>query len=93
MILIQTPDGGIHEYHLGPTPQGLRLFRACASYELGTMLRDAGWTIIGVRTETAKRLLARAGLLPEPSALGHLTPSNRIRAARHERMRSLTFVP
>ena len=63
MVVIRLPDGSTQDYHLGRTPHGLRLVRPCASYELSVMLADAGWEIVGVRTEAAKRLLRSAGLL------------------------------
>ena len=65
MVVMRLPDGSTQEFHLRQTPHGLRLLRPSASYDLAAMMAEAGWIVIGVRTETAKRLLRRVGLSPE----------------------------
>jgi hypothetical protein len=42
MVVRQIPDGATCEYSLRPSKSGLRLERSCASYDLITMIRDAG---------------------------------------------------
>ena len=63
MVMIRMPDGDTQDYHLRASRHGLRLVRACASYDLMAMIREGGWTIAGVRTRAAKRMLEKAGLL------------------------------
>ena len=63
MVVIETSPGSTQEYQLHSEPQGLRLVGRYASYDLATMMRDAGWQIVGVRSEAAERLLEKAGLL------------------------------
>jgi hypothetical protein len=63
MVVIEATDGSTREYQLRSDPQGLRLVGGCASYDLATMMREVGWQIVGIRSEAAKRLLAKAGLL------------------------------
>jgi hypothetical protein len=65
MVVIRMPDGSTQEFHLRQTPHGLRLLRPSASYDLAAMMAEAEWTIVGVRTEAAKRLLRRVGLSAE----------------------------
>jgi hypothetical protein len=64
VVVIRMPDGSIQDFHLRGVSESLRLVRPCASYELAMMVADGRWEIVGVRTEAAKRLLRRAGLLP-----------------------------
>jgi hypothetical protein len=56
---MQLPDGSTCEYRLQATKWGLRLVRSCASYDLLTLVRDAGWTIREVKTDIARRRLAQ----------------------------------
>jgi hypothetical protein len=63
MVVMEAPDGSTREYQLHSGPQGVRLVGRCASYDLATMMREVGWQIVGVRSEAARRLLAKAGLL------------------------------
>ena len=56
-------------YQLCQTPEGLRLVGRGASYALTAMLSDAGWRIVGIRSESAKRLLKVAGLLTDSDAI------------------------
>jgi hypothetical protein len=67
MVVIRTPDGATVEYRLRRTGRCLRAELQCTSYDLATMIQDAGWQIVGVRTFVARRLLLHAGLLT-PSA-------------------------
>jgi len=60
MIVMELPDGTTCEYRLRATKRGLRLERSCASYDLLTMVRDAGWAIREVKTEMAHSRLLRA---------------------------------
>jgi hypothetical protein len=50
MVLVLLPDGTTCECRLQQTEHGLRLVRACASYDLHTMLQEAGWRILEVKT-------------------------------------------
>ena len=77
MVVIRTPDGATAEYRLRRTQTGLRLELRCASYDLVTMVLEAGWQIVGTRTHVAERLLLRAGLLT--SEIDRLPPSRRSR--------------
>jgi hypothetical protein len=65
MVVVRLPDGSTQEFHLRQTPHGLRLLRPSASYDLAAMMAEAGWIVVGVRTEVAKRLLRRVGLATE----------------------------
>jgi hypothetical protein len=70
VVVMQLPDGSTCEYRLRATKWGLRLVRSCASYDLLTLVRDAGWTIREVKTEIARRHLAQVfQTLPHPSGL------------------------
>jgi hypothetical protein len=62
MVVMEAPDGSTREYQLHSGPLGLRLVGTCASYDLATMMREVGWQIVGVRSEAARHLLAKAGL-------------------------------
>jgi hypothetical protein len=42
MVVIRTPDGATVEYRLRRTANGLRLELRCASYDLATMVLEAG---------------------------------------------------
>jgi hypothetical protein len=63
MVIIRTPDGATVEYRLRRAERRLRAELRCTSYDLATMVQDAGWQIVGVRTFIARRLLLHAGLL------------------------------
>ena len=69
MVVIRLPDGSTEDYQLCQTPEGLRLVGRGASYALTAMLSDAGWRIVGIRSESAKRLLRVAGLLTDSVAI------------------------
>ena len=69
MVVIRLPDGSTEDYQLCQTPEGLRLVGRGASYALTAMLSDAGWRIVGIRSESAKRLLKVAGLLTDSDAI------------------------
>jgi hypothetical protein len=60
MLLMELPDGTTCEYRLRAAKHGLRLERSYASYDLLTMVRDAGWVIRDVKTKIAHRRLMRA---------------------------------
>ena len=60
MLVMQVPDGTTCEYRLRAAKRGLRLERSCASYDLLTLVRDAGWVIRDVKTTIAHRRLMRA---------------------------------
>jgi hypothetical protein len=60
MLLMQLPDGTTCECQLRSTKWGLRLVRRCASFDLLAMVRDGGWVIREVKTDAARRHLARA---------------------------------
>src|SRR5262245_37387720 len=62
MVVIRTPNGATAEYRLCRAPEGLRLVQPCASYDLTTMIVDAGWRIVEIKTFAAGRLLQSAGL-------------------------------
>jgi hypothetical protein len=62
-VVMLASDGSTREYRLRRTEQGLRLIGVHATYDLATMMNEEGWRIVGVRTEAAKKLLSRAGLL------------------------------
>ena len=69
MVVMQLPDGSTCEYGLRATKWGLRLVRSCVSYDLLTLVRDAGWTIRDVKTDIARRRLAQVfGITPRSSA-------------------------
>jgi hypothetical protein len=59
MVVMQMPDGTTRRYDLRASESGLRLVRACASYDLLAMLRDAGWRIHAVTDEVDRRRLVR----------------------------------
>ena len=63
MVIVSMPDGTTKAYRLRRTREGLRVELRWTSYDLVTMVDEAGWRIVAVETETAKRLLASAGLL------------------------------
>jgi hypothetical protein len=70
VVVMQLPDGSTCEYRLRTTKWGLRLVRSCASYDLVTLVRDAGWTIREVKTDIARRRLAEVfGTTPRSSGL------------------------
>jgi hypothetical protein len=54
MVLMRMPDGTTCEYWLQPSKWGLRLTRSCVSYDLATMLRNAGWRIQEIAGECAE---------------------------------------
>jgi hypothetical protein len=60
MLVMRLPDGTKCEYRLQSTNRGLRLVTSCASYDVVTMVRDAGWTIDEVKTDIARKRLRRA---------------------------------
>jgi hypothetical protein len=60
MVVMHIPNGPTAEYRLVGSKSGLRLVRSCASYDLLTMVRDAGWRIVEVKTDLAWRRLRRA---------------------------------
>ena len=60
MLVMQLPDGTLGEYRLRSTPRGLRLERSCASYDLLTLICEAGWIIREVKTDIARTRLMRA---------------------------------
>jgi hypothetical protein len=60
MLVMRLPDGTTCDYRLRSTKVGLRLERSYASYDLVTMVRNAGWTIQEVKTDIARRRLMRA---------------------------------
>ena len=60
MVVMQTADGTTCRYSLRPSKFGLRLVRACVSYDLNTVIRDGGWRILEVKTEIARKRLLRA---------------------------------
>ena len=60
MLVMQLPDGTTGEYRLRSTPRGLRLDRSCASYDLLTLVCEAGWIIREVKTDIARTRLMRA---------------------------------
>ena len=55
MVAIHIPDGSTAEYRLRASRSGLRLVRSCVSYDLITMVRDAGWRIVEVKTDLVSR--------------------------------------
>ena len=57
MVVMQLPDGTTGEYRLRSTPRGLRLERSCASYDLLTLICEAGWVIREVKTDIARTRL------------------------------------
>ena len=68
MVVMQLPDGSTCEYQLRATKWGLRLVRSCVSYDLLTLVREAGWTIRDVKTDIARRRLAQVfGVSPRSS--------------------------
>ena len=60
MLVMQLPDGTTGEYRLRSTARGLRLVRSCASYDLLTLVCEAGWIIREVKTDIARTRLMRA---------------------------------
>ena len=60
MVVMRLPDGTTCEYRLQQTNNGLRLVRSCASYDLLTLVRDAGWRIETVKPHLARQYLALA---------------------------------
>jgi hypothetical protein len=69
MVIIQTSNGMTGEYRLQPSDRGLRLGR-CVSFDLRTMVMDAGWCIQAVKTARARKRLRWAGLAILPQC-GH----------------------
>ena len=59
MVVMQMPDGTTRKYDLRASESGLRLVRACASYDLLAMLHDAGWRIHAVTGEADRMRLIR----------------------------------
>jgi len=60
MVVMRLPDGTTCEYRLLQTKSGLRLLRPCASYDLLTLVRDAGWRIETAKTHLERKYLALA---------------------------------
>jgi len=60
MLVMQMPDGSRREYRLRLTKYGLRIVASYASYDLRTMLDEAGWRIADVTTVAARVKLRRA---------------------------------
>ena len=60
MVVMRLPDGTTCECLLRNTKYGLRLVRPCASYDLLTLVREAGWRIQAVKTSLDRKRLARA---------------------------------
>ena len=59
MVVMRLPDGTTCEYLLRKSKDGLRLVRPCASYDLLTLVRDAGWSIQEVKTNLERKLLSK----------------------------------
>ena len=59
MVVMQMPDGTTRKYDLRASESGLRLVRACSSYDLLAMVRDAGWRIHAVTDEADRIRLVR----------------------------------
>jgi hypothetical protein len=60
MVVVQMPDGPMREYRLRQTRFGLRLERRFTSYDFITAIRDAGWRIVDINTDVARKCLKRA---------------------------------
>jgi hypothetical protein len=58
-MVIVSIAGRLCEFRLMNTPAGTRLVRRFASYDLVGMIRDAGWRIHAVESDTERRLLTR----------------------------------
>jgi hypothetical protein len=58
---MQTPMGHVGEYELHATERGLRLVARCASYDLMTMVRDAGWKVAAAEDDE-RQLLQQADI-------------------------------